>query len=89
MSKWKYQVKGWGSLVQNESLTFQAKKARLVKLLRDSEWYKNQEEGEDSDLADAVLDLELAGNPEDADADALWRIYNLADDQGVWLDPFD
>lgn len=84
--KWRLEVKGWGKLIEDESMPYEAKRDALAKLLRESAWLKSKEE--DSDLEMAILDLEDSPSEEDADQ-AIWSIYNMADDEGVWLDPID
>ena len=85
-SKWKYTVKGWGKIIQSDDEDDMAKRDQLVALLKESQWFKEQEDGEDSELAYAIMDLEDSPTVEDVDM-ALWEIYNLADAQRAWLDP--
>ena len=88
MSVWKYTVQGWGKIIQDESEhDILVKRDGLVKLLRGSDWYNDQDDPEKSDLEYAIKDLEDAVENDDID-NALWEIYNLADNDKAWLDPF-
>jgi hypothetical protein len=80
---WKLEVKGFGSIIEDESLGYAAKVEKLAALLRGSEWYRR--EGEDGELEDLIFDLEVADD--DSGDYCLGRIYDLADEQRVWLDP--
>ena len=84
--KWKETIHGWGKVIEDDSLEYAEKQSRLVALLRNSPWFKDQAEGEDSGLAMAVMDLEDSPDEEAADQ-ALWEIYNLADSDLIWLEP--
>ena len=86
MPEWKSEIKGWGSIIESDD-EFPVQRDKLVALLRDSDWFKSQDE--DSDLAWAVDDLEYSQSAQEADEDALYRIYKLADDDRVWLSPFE
>lgn len=81
--KWRIEIRGWGKVIQDDSLEWDAKRDKLVGILKASAWYKD----EDDDLGMAIMDLEDSPTIEDAD-EAIWSIYNLADDDRVWLDPF-
>lgn len=89
---WKYTVKGWGAVIDTprDVLDFASKRDRLVALLLDSDWYRDQgsddDERMDSELGQAIQDLRDSPTTKDAD-EALWSIYNLADDDRAWLDP--
>lgn len=89
---WKYTVKGWGAVIgaDDDVLDFAAKRDRLVALLLESDWYRDQGDDDDereySELGQMIQDLR--DSPTDSDADqVLWEIYNLADDARAWLDP--
>lgn len=87
--RWKLEVKGWGKVIEDEALPYEAKRDALAKLLRESAWFKMIDQaGVDDRLENAILDLEASPTESDADQ-AIWSIYNLADDDGVWLDPID
>jgi len=85
MSRWKYVVEGWGTVFRADA-DMTAKHKMLAELLRASEWYASQEDGERSDLAQRLRELEHCADDHGAD-DVLWEIYNLADAQRAWLDP--
>lgn len=82
MRKWRIEIHGWGKVIGDDDLDWDVKRDKLVGLLKASSWYKD----EDDDLGMAVMDLEDSPTIEDAD-EAIWQIYNLADDNRVWLDP--
>ena len=82
MKKWRIEIHGWGKVIGDDDLEWDVKRDKLVGLLKASSWYKD----EDDDLGMAVMDLEDSPTIEDAD-EAIWQIYNLADDDPVWLDP--
>ena len=82
MKKWRIEIHGWGKVIGDDDLEWDVKRDKLVGLLKASSWYKD----EDDDLGMAVMDLEDSPTIEDAD-EAIWQIYNLADDDRVWLDP--
>lgn len=84
MKKWRIEILGWGSTIEDESLDWKAKRDKLVEILKASAWYKD----EDDDLGMAIMDLEDSPTIEDAD-EAIWEIYNLADHDRVWLSPWD
>jgi hypothetical protein len=87
MAKWLYEVKGWGKVIESDD-PFEVQRDKLVVLLRDSEWFKApKDEYEQDELESAIDDLEYAQSAGEADDDALYRIYNQADEQRVWLDP--
>lgn len=89
MAKWLYEIKGWGKVIDSEDLDFLAQRDQLVALLRGSEWFRaEKDEDTQEELEWAVDDLECSESAEDADNDALYRIYNQADEQRVWLSPF-
>lgn len=88
MAKWLYEIKGWGKVIESED-KFAVKRDKLVALLRGSEWFKaDKDEDAQEELEWAIDDLECAGGAEEADDDSLYRIYNQADEQRVWLSPF-
>jgi hypothetical protein len=88
MAKWLYEIKGWGKVIESEA-PFEARRSVLVALLRGSEWFKaEKDEDAQEELEWAIDDLECAGSAGEADDDALYRIYNQADEQRVWLSPF-
>ena len=84
MARWLIKIEGWGPIIQNDDLTWEEKRDKLAILLRSSQWFKVT--GEDSDLDMAIMDLEDSPSDDDAEQ-ALWTIYNLADEDRVWLDP--
>ena len=84
----KFKIKGWGKVIDSEDLDFPAQRDQLVALLRGSAWFKaDKDEDAQEELEWAIDDLECSKSAEDADNDALYRIYNLADEQRVWLSP--
>lgn len=80
--RWRIEIRGWGKVIGDDDLDWDAKRDKLVGILKASSWYKD----EDDELGMAVMDLEDSPTIEDAD-EAIWQIYNLADDNRVWLDP--
>ena len=50
-------------------------------------WYAARDGGEESELAQRISDLEHCDVTTEMDA-AIWEIYNLADAQRGWLEPF-
>lgn len=82
--KWRLVIQGWGKVIEDESLDWDAKRDKLVEILKASPWYK----GEDDELGMAIMDLEDSPSIDDAD-NAIWQIYNLADSDKVWLSPWD
>lgn len=92
--KWRYQVKGWGAVLQEGDAATDtredilARRDKLVTLLRESDWYAEQPDGEDSALAQRVRELEAADDDCEAD-NLLMAIYDLADIERAWLDPFE
>jgi len=88
MAKWLYEIKGWGKVIESED-KFAVRRDKLVALLRGSEWFKaEKDEDAQEELEWAIDDLECASSAREADDDALYRIYNQADEQRVWLSPF-
>ena len=88
MAKWLYEIKGWGKVIESEE-KFAVRRDKLVALLRESKWFgADKGEYEQDELESAVDDLEYCESAEEADDDALYRIYNQADEQRVWLSPF-
>ena len=83
LNQWRYTVKDWGKIVKDEDTDVLVKRDQLVQLLRQSKWFKDQQEM--SALGKAVADLS-DGQAEADCGDALDRIYDLADEQRVWLD---
>ncbi len=93
---WKYTVKGWGKIIDGDEpdkdvvYDFASRRDRLVALLLGSDWYRDQgsddDEREHSDLGLAIQDLRDSPTITDLDQ-AIWSIYNLADDQSAWLEP--
>jgi hypothetical protein len=87
MAEWRHEIKGWGSIIESDA-PFEAKRSVLVALLRGSAWFEaDKDEDAQEELEWAIDDLECSESAEDADNDALHRIYNLADEQRVWLSP--
>lgn len=87
MAEWKYTVEGWGKIFHADEPDTRVKRDQLVELLRASQWYAAQEDGEESELAQRINDLEHCDVVTEMDK-PLWEIYNLADDQRAWLNPF-
>lgn len=93
---WKYTVKGWGEIIDGDEESpdvvydFASRRDRLVALLLESDWYRDQgsddDERTDSELGQAIQDLRDSPTITDTDQ-AIWSIYNLADDQRAWLEP--
>lgn len=83
---WKLEVKGWGKIIGNDDLGLVEKRDKLIDLLRGSRWYELSG-GEDGELEDKIQDW-LFCNEDEANLEyGLSCIYDLADDDGVWLDP--
>lgn len=85
MAQWRHTLHGWGTILLSDD-DFSVKRAKLVALLRESQWFKDQDDGDDSELGSAIFDLENAPTAEDGEQ-AMFSIYNLADADRVWL-PF-
>jgi hypothetical protein len=85
-TKWKLKVKGWGKVIFDDSLSLVAKRDKLIALLRDSDWHIVSG-GEDGELEDRIQDWLFADETESELQYGMDRIYDLADDDGVWLDP--
>ena len=96
---WKYSIKGWGAIIDGDEpesadpdvvYDYAGRRDRLVALLLDSDWYHDQgsddDERLDSELGQAIQDLRDSPTITDTDQ-AIWSIYNLADDQRAWLEP--
>ena len=95
MTEWRYVIPGWGKVIEpvdehgrdiDDGLSWLQIRDRLVGLLENSSWYKHQPAG--SDLHEAIAEFKQADDDEDVE-DLLMRIYDLADEQRCWLDPFD
>lgn len=92
MARWKYEIKGWGAvfhegdLAENIREDTLARRDRLVTLLRESDWYAEQPDGEESALAQRVREL-AAADDEFQVASLINAIYDLADVERAWLDP--
>lgn len=95
MNMWRYVIPGWGQVIEPRDLhgreicdnaTPQEIRDRLAALIEQSDWYKHQPTT--SALRDA-LTVFKAADDDDSIQDALITIYNLADDEHCWLDPFD
>lgn len=84
MAVWLIEVKGVGKILGDESLGYAAKVEKLAALLRGSAWYA-ADGGEDGELERLIEDLEMCD--EDSGDYSLGLIYDLADEQRVWLDP--
>jgi hypothetical protein len=84
--KWKLKVTGWGKVIFDDSLSLVAKRDKLIDLLRDSDWHAASG-GEDGELEDRIQDWLFADETESELQYGMDRIYDLADDDGVWLDP--
>ena len=89
---WKYEIKGWGAVFHEGNLAEDtredtlARRDKLVMLLRESDWYAEQPEGEDSALAQRVREL-AAADDEFEMQNLIIAIYDLADIERAWLDP--
>ena len=89
---WKYEIKGWGAVFNEGNLAEDtredtlARRDKLVMLLRESDWYAEQPEGEDSALAQRVREL-AAADDEFEMQNLIIAIYDLADIERAWLDP--
>lgn len=86
MRTWKWEVTGWGKVICNDRLSLVAKRDKLIELLRESDWYVASG-GEDGELEDRIQDWLSSEETERELEYGLERIYDLADDDGVWLDP--
>ena len=86
MRTWKQEVTGWGKVICNDNLSPVAKRDNLIALLRDSDWY-GASGGEGGELEDKIQDLLSSEETENELEYGLERIYDLADNDGVWLDP--
>lgn len=86
MRTWKREVTGWGKVICNDRLSLVAKRDKLIELLRESDWYVASG-GEDGELEDGIQDWLSSEETERELEYGLERIYDLADDEGVWLDP--
>ncbi len=92
MARWKYEIKGWGAVFHEGDLAEDiredtlARRDRLVTLLRESDWYAEQPDGEESALAQRVREL-AAAEDEVQVASLINAIYDLADVERAWLDP--
>lgn len=84
MAQWLMEIKGVGSIIENEDASYADKVERLAKLLRESKWYA-ADGGEDGELERLIEDLEMCD--EDSGDYSLGLIYDRADEQRVWLDP--
>ena len=78
MAPWKYNVEGWGEICARPGEDYFAKRDALVKLLRESKWYAEQPDGDNSELAERISDLEACEDVSKLDL-LIWPIYNLAD----------
>ena len=89
---WKYEIKGWGAVFHEGNLAEDtredtlARRDKLVTLLRESDWYAEQPDGEESALAQRVREL-AAAEDEVQVASLINAIYDLADVERAWLDP--
>jgi hypothetical protein len=81
MRQWRYKV-DISDIMGCGDETFQETRDALVARLSGSEWYR----GNDS-LADLVDELRLTTDPGGFDF-VFDDIYDLADAQGAWLDPW-
>lgn len=84
--RWLLEIKGWGRIIGDEGLSLVAKRDKLIDLLRASKWYELSG-GEDGELEDKIQDWLFCDEDEANLEYGLARIYDLADDDGVWLDP--
>ena len=84
MASWKIEIKGFGSIIEDESASYASKVEKLAALLRGSAWYA-ADGGEDGELERLIEDLEMCDS--DSGDYSLGLIYDLADEQRVWLDP--
>ncbi len=89
---WRYHIKGWGAVFHEGNIAEDtredtlARRDKLVKLLRESDWYTEQPDGEDSALAQRVRELEATDDDFEA-GNLIIAIYDLADAERAWLDP--
>lgn len=93
MVVWKYSIEGWGKIMaddKGEWWNHAQKCRRMADLVEASSWYHDQGEDDDarkaSDLGRALQELRDAPDVAAADV-AITAIYDLADEQGAWLDP--
>jgi hypothetical protein len=92
---WRYVIPGWGKIIEPVDLfgreiedneTLADKRDQLAELIENSRWYKEQPA--DGDLITVLHEFRAADDPAWIE-DVLMHIYDLADEQRVWLDPFD
>lgn len=92
MAHWKYHIEGWGTVFHEGNIAEDtpedtlALRDKLVRLLRESDWYTEQPDGEDSALAQAVRELAATDDAFDV-GNLIIAIYDLADAERAWLDP--
>lgn len=88
----KYTIKGWGEVFDDETDAFDhaSKFGRLADLLLKSDWYQSQgsdaAERAESALGRAIQDLRNVSTVTDGNK-ALRTIYDLAGEQGAWMEP--
>ncbi|WP_059015788.1 hypothetical protein [Mycobacterium sp. M26] len=85
MANWKFVVNGWGSILKGDGDGLE-RRDQIAALLRASEWYASQEQGDESELARKISEFEACDDEIEAEA-VLWSIYDLADEERAFLDP--
>ena len=89
---WKYHIKGWGAVFHEGNIAEDTRedtlacRDKLVTLLRESNWYAEQPNGENSALAQRVRELEATDDDFEV-GNLIIAIYDLADVERAWLDP--
>ena len=87
-----FALKEWGAVFNEGNLAEDtredtlARRDKLVTLLRESDWYMEQPDGEDSALAQRVRELEATDDDFEVN-NLVIAIYDLADVEWAWLDP--
>ena len=90
ITDWQYEIPEWATVVEADE-DWEIRRDNIVKLLRESDWFNDDtiDEYEHEQLEEAIDDLSMTPTALAADQDAMWRIYNLADEQRCWLNPFE
>lgn len=82
MPVWKYKIM-LSDVFHNETMTLPEIRDTIVKRIRRSRWFKDQEEHSDLEV---LLD-DLAKSTSAAEFDDTWNeIYELANDERAWID---
>ncbi len=91
MPQWKYNLQGFKDalrLAEDDERRWPEARDKAVQVLLDSKWYRDQGdeplEREYSDLGDLIAELKASDDIDWAD-EVIERIYDLADDERVWL----